>query len=79
MIKSNHFGSNYVNVPANNINGETYLTGQFLSDDKTCNKSNSVIYRAGTRRSAKKKKRTEFRSKVNLKKEECIMVIPFLR
>jgi hypothetical protein len=62
------------------LTAETHPTeGQFLSDEKTFNNQISVIYRTGTRRpTAKKKRRTEFRTKVNLKKEERIMALPSL-
>jgi hypothetical protein len=78
MIKGNVFGSKYVNVPANNISSfDAHLAeGQFLLE-QILNKGQSLMYREGTRKSINfQNRRTEFRTKVNLNKEQCIKMLP---
>jgi hypothetical protein len=47
----NSFGSKHVNVPTSNLAAELHIAKrQFLLKEKTLNKENSLIYRAGTQR-----------------------------
>jgi hypothetical protein len=50
--------------------------GQFLLMEQTLNAGRSLIYRAGNRKPSLQKRRAAFRTKVDLKKEQCIEVKP---
>jgi hypothetical protein len=49
---------------------------QILLAQQTLNVEKSLIYRAGNRKPSFQKRRAAFRTKKNLKKKECIKVIP---
>jgi hypothetical protein len=50
--------------------------GQILLAEPTLDVEKSLIYRAGNLKQSFQKRRVAFRTKVNLKKEQCIKGIP---
>jgi hypothetical protein len=70
MIKRNNFGSKYIKVSSNNIRSWSASNGQFSLEEQRW-KNKSPIYQAGIWKQPFSW-RTEFRTKVNLNKEQCI-------
>jgi hypothetical protein len=65
-----------IKVPADKLAAEAHLAGQFLIAGQIQNKGKSEVPSRDTKTSNFQKRRTEFRTKVNLNKEKCIEVIP---
>jgi hypothetical protein len=56
---------------------EAHLTEeQLLLKERALNKANLLSYKAGTTRPNRLHKRTEFRTKINIKREQCIEMVP---